>query len=312
MASCGEPLAKVRYPPERVFCYGSRRVNPCQNKPRTGKRSFQNRNQSKSRSWGAGGTEVMKVKKSWVTHAVRVFARVMAVMIYLLSKTCRTVGHRDLRPVLRRNGESYLLASLHAHQIGAAMCGDQDIAAMVSRSKDGQLIVPTLRIFGIQVFRGSGGKARKGGARAITGLIRHVRRGGAGFLTVDGPNGPRGTVHPGIAMLARKTDQPVFAIVVRPRRRFILPMTWDRLQIPMPFTRITVHFSRPMRIGPQQTLESFNQEVSEELQRMERWYDPDEAVHSPPLASDSDTPSPIVRSIEPATIVDQTDLKRAA
>lgn len=202
-----------------------------------------------------------------------------------VSFTCRIRTHRDLRHATRRDdGAGYIFAALHAHQIGAAMCGDVDTAAMVSRSGDGAMIVPTLIRFGIRPIRGSGdggstGVTRKGGARAMIAMTRHMLAGGTGFLAVDGPNGPRGCVQRGVSMLAKKSGRPVFAVIVVPRRRWILSRTWDRLQIPKPFTAIDVHFSRPLHYDPaRHTLESFAGEVQSELRRMEHWYDPAQAV----------------------------------
>lgn len=198
--------------------------------------------------------------------------------------TCRVRTHRDLRHVTRRDENAgYIFAALHAHQIGSAMCGDVDTAAMVSRSGDGSMIVPTLIRFGIRPIRGSGegaktGGSRKGGARAMIELARHVMGGGTGFLAVDGPNGPRGRVHRGVALLAQRSGRPVFAVTVVPSRRWILSRTWDRLQIPKPFSTIHVHFSRPMRFSENHTLDSFADEIALELARMERWYDAAEAT----------------------------------
>ena len=166
------------------------------------------------------------------------------------------------------------------------MCGDTDIGAMVSRSGDGEIIVPMLKMMGIRPIRGSSGGVGKGGRAAMTALIRHVRDGGAAYLAVDGPAGPRGLVHRGVSLLAGKTDVPVFAVCVVPRRRWILKNTWDRLQIPKPFTRIDVYFSRPMFRRPEQSREQFAVEIQDELAKLERWYDP---VESHVVATNSHT-----------------------
>ena len=211
-------------------------------------------------------------------------ASLFGVAAHAVGKTCRVHRHRDLRNVLRRDDGPYLLASLHAHQIGAAICGDPDICAMVSRSGDGAMVVPMLRRFGIDVVRGSGGKRRKGGSTALTEMLRRIRSGSSALLTVDGPGGPAGHVHRGVALLAKKTGRPVMAVVVKPERRIVLSKTWDRMQIPLPLTKIRVYFSRPLIYADGQSLESFANEIEREIQKMMGWYDPAEAVH---LASDS-------------------------
>lgn len=209
----------------------------------------------------------------------------IGVVLRLVGMTCRVKTHRDLRHVTRRDENAgYIFAALHAHQIGSAICGDVDTAAMVSRSGDGSMIVPTLIRHGIRPIRGSGGSTRKGGARAMIELARHVTGGGTGFLAVDGPNGPRGHVHRGVSLLAQRSGRPVFAVMVVPTRRWILSRAWDRLQIPKPFSTIHVHFSRPLRFEDHHTLDSFAEMVQSELARLERWYDPAEATTPKPAA----------------------------
>jgi lysophospholipid acyltransferase (LPLAT)-like uncharacterized protein len=118
---------------------------------------------------------------------------------------------------------------------------------------------------------------RKGGATALQSLIKAVRRGHPGILAVDGPRGPRGIVHPGIGMLAKKSGAAVIAVSVVPRRRRILSRTWDRLQIPMPFCRVDVRFGRPLRLLPDEPLDAFVARVEASLQQLDATCDPDEA-----------------------------------
>ncbi|MEO0813878.1 MAG: DUF374 domain-containing protein, partial [Myxococcota bacterium] len=164
----------------------------------------------------------------------------IAVLTVLLSWTCRRRKLEDSRPALRRDGRPYVLAGLHAHQAAMVFFNDEPkLAAVVSRSSDGDLLAPALRARGVVPVRGSSAKngRDKGGARALVSMIRHVREGSVGIITVDGPRGPRGTVQPGIAMLARKTGALIVPVVLIPRFRTILSRTWDRMQLPLPFAR---------------------------------------------------------------------------
>jgi lysophospholipid acyltransferase (LPLAT)-like uncharacterized protein len=204
-------------------------------------------------------------------------AWMFAISLFLIRRTCRVRPHNDCRKQLNSRGFTHQYATLHAHQIAAMMSSERGVGAMVSRSRDGAIIVPSLRIFGVLPIRGSGGEARKGGATAMTKLIRHVRDGNPSVLAVDGPRGPRGHVHLGIAMLAKKTGQPVLAATLIPTRRWILTKTWDRIQVPKPFSRIDAYFSPPIWIGEEESLEAFAARIEDQLRAMEQLHDPDEA-----------------------------------
>lgn len=149
---------------------------------------------------------------------------------------------------------------------------------MVSRSADGQIIVPALRVRGVVPVRGSGARrgVEKGGHAALRALIEHVAGGAPAYLAVDGPRGPRGDVHKGIAVLARETRAVVVTLVAVPTRRWTLG-SWDRLQIPKPFAQIDAYFGKPLVFAPEENAESFCTRVAEVLYRLESQHDPAEA-----------------------------------
>jgi lysophospholipid acyltransferase (LPLAT)-like uncharacterized protein len=158
--------------------------------------------------------------------------------------SCRVRVHGDPRPELDRRGKTFAYAGLHAHILGALLVNDRPACALIARSSEGELAVPASRARRFTVVRGSGrkGGADMGGSSALVRLKESVRRGVPVVLTVDGPRGPRNTVHPGIAVLAIETDTPVIPCVVIPSRRWIVPRSWDRFQIPKPFCRMDWHF----------------------------------------------------------------------
>lgn len=199
--------------------------------------------------------------------------------IYGLRITTRLKIHNDRRSEIRDStGRSYVFAQLHAHQVAAAMYGEAGTGAMVSRSADGQMIVPTLRLCGKTAVRGSSGKARKGGATALHALVQHVTAGWPAVIAVDGPRGPRGVAQKGAAFLAQKTQTPVLPVLVLPRRRWLFPKTWDRMQIPKPFTTVDVFFGDPIAVGPEDDIDAVAWRVSVALAELERRYDPIEAA----------------------------------
>jgi hypothetical protein len=66
---------------------------------------------------------------------------------------------------------------------------------------------------------------------------------------IDGPKGPRHEAKMGAVLLARKTGNPVLPFTVTAARRWEAP-SWDRLQIPLPFTRARVQIAPPIFVPP--------------------------------------------------------------
>jgi lysophospholipid acyltransferase (LPLAT)-like uncharacterized protein len=87
--------------------------------------------------------------------------------VIFLRWICRIRLHDDPRPGLRRENTAYAYAILHGHQPGAVLAAEAGTAAMVSRSTDGDLLVPSLRVKGVQAVRGStrGRVGTRGAAR---------------------------------------------------------------------------------------------------------------------------------------------------
>lgn len=207
-----------------------------------------------------------------------------ALMVLSLRLTCRVRVHDDPRPKLRAAGRRYIYAVLHAHQVSAVIDGERGTGAMVSRSRDGQLIVPALRISGIVPVRGSGGRGDgggRGGREALDALVDHVKGGRPAYLAVDGPRGPRGHVHKGIAVLARQAEAAVVVMIPVPTRRWVLSKAWDRLQIPKPFCRIDGYFGEPVEPVAGETAEALRQRIESALMRLEELHDPDEHAVGP-------------------------------
>jgi hypothetical protein len=203
-----------------------------------------------------------------------------AVAIVLLRWSVRIRRHNDPRPLLRANAQPYIYSILHAHQVSAIIDGERGTGAMVSKSDDGGIIIPSLIARGIVPVRGSSnyeGRDR-GGRAAFTALIEHVQRGAPAYLAVDGPRGPRNRVHKGIALLSQKTGAAVLNIVPVPSRRWILAKAWDRLQIPQPFATIDVYFSKPIFPLDGEDVEEYRARIERDLNRLELASDPGEAA----------------------------------
>jgi lysophospholipid acyltransferase (LPLAT)-like uncharacterized protein len=215
----------------------------------------------------------------------------LALLVLLWRASCRAVVRDDPRPALRAAGRAYIYAILHAHQVSAVLINDdRGIAAMASRSRDGDLLVPSMRVTGVGAMRGSTrrGNRDKGGRRALELLEEHTRRGLPSLLTVDGPQGPRNHVHRGVVDLARRTGATIVPCVIIPSRRWILRHAWDRFQIPLPFCSLSMTFAPPLDPRAMLDDERLRDAVRDALADLEQRCDPVEAARAQPPAHDAD------------------------
>ena len=120
----------------------------------------------------------------------------------------------------------------------------QRIVALVSRSRDGELVAAVLARIGIASARGS---SSRGGAAALKGVVRRLRDGLDAAFAVDGPRGPRHVVHgDGAAISARLAGGVVVPMAAACARCHVFARAWDRFELPLPFTRVAVALGPPI------------------------------------------------------------------
>jgi lysophospholipid acyltransferase (LPLAT)-like uncharacterized protein len=120
------------------------------------------------------------------------------------------------------------------------------IVIMTSQSFDGEYIARFIQRLGYGAVRGS---STRGGVGALVELTRLVRQGCPAGFSIDGPRGPRHVAKMGAVLLAKKTGQAVLPFGVNAERCWSLK-SWDRMQIPVPFSRVHVRFAPPIRVAP--------------------------------------------------------------
>ena len=107
------------------------------------------------------------------------------------------------------------------------------IVVMSSRSKDGEYIARFIQRFGYGTARGS---SSRGAGRALAEMSECLDCNVDVAFTIDGPRGPAYVAKPGAVTLARHSGQAILPFHITSKR--YLPLSsWDRLQIPLPFTR---------------------------------------------------------------------------
>ena len=129
-------------------------------------------------------------------------------------------------------------------------------AALISASRDGDLLADAVQRFGYDVVRGSSSRL---GASAILQLTQVLASGRDVVITPDGPRGPAYELGPGIIFLAQKSGAAVVPMNLEYSRCWRLG-SWDRFIVPRPFAKVRVLINRPHRVGPTATPEEFEAE----------------------------------------------------
>jgi lysophospholipid acyltransferase (LPLAT)-like uncharacterized protein len=153
---------------------------------------------------------------------------------------------------------------------------------LISSHPDGQLIARTVAHFGIETIAGS---SRRGGSEALRNLVRKIKAGESVGITPDGPRGPRMHARDGALVLARLTGAPILPAAASVSRRAVL-RTWDRLIVPMPFSRGAMVWGTPVNIprdADDADLERYRTVLEAELTRVTNAADA--AVGASPIAA---------------------------
>jgi lysophospholipid acyltransferase (LPLAT)-like uncharacterized protein len=140
----------------------------------------------------------------------------------------------------------------------------QNIAVMTSRHFDGEIIA---RVIGRLGFIPARGSSSRGAVQVLLEAKRSLRQGLTLCVTSDGPRGPRYKANPGPVWLSGKTGVPILPFHIQPKWFWSLN-SWDRFQIPMPFTRVLVKFGQPLIVSPEEDQESWVIRHQEEMDRI--------------------------------------------
>lgn len=129
-------------------------------------------------------------------------------------------------------------------------------AALISASRDGDLLAAFVERYGYGTIRGS--TSRKG-ASALLRLGEVFAEGTNIVITPDGPRGPVYQLGQGVIFLAQKCDAEVVpgSMEFSSSWRF---KSWDRFFIPRPFSTVRIILGTPLRIASTPTDAEFEAE----------------------------------------------------
>jgi lysophospholipid acyltransferase (LPLAT)-like uncharacterized protein len=171
---------------------------------------------------------------------------------------------------IRTAGRQPVMAFWHGRILPATFYfRRRGIVVITSENFDGEWIARIIERFGYGTARGS---TSRGGRKAILQLVREMQQGKAAGFTLDGPRGPVGVAQPGALWLARTTGNPVLPFHLEASRHWSL-RSWDRTQIPKPFSTVALVVGEPMTVpaqAPDGDLERWQVELEIRLRSLEQ------------------------------------------
>ena len=118
------------------------------------------------------------------------------------------------------------------------------IVVITSENFDGEWIARIIERFGYGTARGS---TSRGALKALLQLKREMKEGRAAGFTLDGPRGPARVAQAGAVWLASATGNPVLPFHLEASSHWRL-RSWDRTQIPKPFSTVALVVGEPMDV----------------------------------------------------------------
>lgn len=164
------------------------------------------------------------------------------------TKSCRitVVGKSDFDRLRQERKPAIILAWHGRLLLALYFFRKRGTAALVSPSRDGEMIARIASGWGYRIIRGSSSHAIH---RAWAVMRKELARGRELILIPDGPRGPDRVLKPGCLKLAAETGAFLVPFSFSASRKKFLK-SWDRFLLFYPFSRLVAFFGKPIQLEP--------------------------------------------------------------
>lgn len=165
----------------------------------------------------------------------------------LLCKTLRIeIINQKIVEELERQNQNYVLAFWHGTMLLPWFVHrNKNFSALISMSKDGDLLAKQLKHWKYNVIRGS---SHRGGDVALGIMIDCAKNDYSIAITPDGPTGPPLKFKAGAVITAKKSQIPLVLVGVGFEKKKQLK-SWDSFQVPLPFSKAKIIYSEPVLVN---------------------------------------------------------------
>ena len=174
------------------------------------------------------------------------FSVVIAAVIFLLSITIRwRHENKAIYQLVKERKKPYIIISWHQHIIGMTWNLPRPITTLNSPHPDGKILGLAVQMLGLNVIWGSSNKQALSGLRLLANQLKQGHHIG---ITPDGPRGPARQLAMGPIALAHLTNVEIIPVVFAVDRQWRLK-SWDQTIIPKPFSKATILWGTPIKLG---------------------------------------------------------------
>jgi len=149
-----------------------------------------------------------------------------------------------------QTGRGMIFVFWHGDLFFAGCAGNREnkkrkIYILTSKSRDGEVLTRFLHKLGFGTVRGS---SYQGGLAGFFSLHDKLHIGANTALALDGSRGPRYDAKPGAIMLAKTSGALLVPGAIHCSLKVSLK-SWDRCEIPLPFSRCQVRIGKPVSVS---------------------------------------------------------------
>ncbi len=170
-------------------------------------------------------------------------------LVWGLNVLCKTLkviySNREVLDELIKQKKNYIVAFWHGTMLLPwYLHKNQNMVALISKSKDGDLLAKLLRKWNYTIVRGS---STEGGNIALGIMVDYAKNFSSVAITPDGPKGPVHKLKAGAVVAAKKSGVPLVLLGIGIQKKKVLK-SWDKFEIPMMFSRVRAVYSNPVFI----------------------------------------------------------------
>lgn len=190
----------------------------------------------------------LNFKRKWFP---KLFAATAKAAVRLILATCKKNIHGIAHLISTADKDPCMLMLWHnklviISEILFANAAQFTYTAFISKSRDGDPLAALAESYRTgRALR----VAHNGRHLALNQMISELKsRSSIYIITPDGPRGPALSVKPGTALAAREASAKIVPFNWRADKYWELK-TWDRMQIPKPFSTIDIYFGEPLDLS---------------------------------------------------------------
>lgn len=185
----------------------------------------------------------------------------LSFFVNLICRTLKFSYHNDEKfDRLVKEKKAFIIAFWHGDMlIPWFIHRSKNITALVSSSKDGELLVNLLLSWKYKVIRGS---SHRGGKEAFQEMLNVAKNNCSLAITPDGPKGPNYIMKAGAVIVAQRNNLPLI-LVASEINKYKSLKSWDKMKIPHLFSKVEVVYSDPIFISKELDFEATNEKIKE-------------------------------------------------